>query len=159
HQAEIQLALDVEPLLDEQTLDDASFGPSLMRDERHAEHLRRRRFGLGRALHDLDTAALAAAAGMNLRFDDHDTAAEPLRGRLPVIRRRNRFACGNGNAVLRKDGLALELVNLHAGRILSNSIRGASPLRTPRRRRSRGPHDPRAAPPARSRGSLDNSTG
>ena len=42
HDAEIQLALDLQPLLDQHAPDLLPFGTGLMRDERHAEHLARR---------------------------------------------------------------------------------------------------------------------
>ena len=45
------------------------------------------RLRLGRALDHLDAAALAAAAGVNLRLDDDGAAAEPL-GDARRVRRR-----------------------------------------------------------------------
>ena len=36
--AEVELALDVKPFLDEHAADRPAFGPGLVRDERHAEH-------------------------------------------------------------------------------------------------------------------------
>ena len=47
-----------------------------MRDERHADHLLRELLGLVGRLRQLDAAALAAAAGVDLRLDDDDAAAE-----------------------------------------------------------------------------------
>ena len=55
-------------------------GPGLVGDELHAEDLRRRARRPRRAsLRELDAAALAAAAGVDLRLDDPDRAAELLR--------------------------------------------------------------------------------
>ena len=47
-----------------------------MRDERHADHVARELLGFVGRLGELDAAALAAAAGVNLRLDDDDAAAE-----------------------------------------------------------------------------------
>ena len=74
--AEVELVLDVQALLDEQALHLLALGAGLVRDQLHAEialHglLRRRRV----ALAHLDAAALAAAAGVDLRLDDDDLAA------------------------------------------------------------------------------------
>ena len=52
-----------------------------MGDQILAEHLTGARRGLVRGLDHLDAAALAAAAGMNLRFD-HAHAAAEFSGRL-----------------------------------------------------------------------------
>ena len=51
----------------------------------------RRRAGLLRRAHQLDAAGLAAPAGMDLRLDHPDLAAEPARRRL-------RLGCGVGDA-------------------------------------------------------------
>ena len=79
----------LQALLDEHALDHLPGRPRLVGDEVHAEHLRGRGPGLVGALDDLDAAALAAAAGMNLRLDDDRAAAEPLR------RRRRRPSASN----------------------------------------------------------------
>ena len=61
-----------EPVLDIEPAHDAALGSGLMRDERHAEHA----LGfLGHVLDrfdDLDAAALAAPAGMDLRLHHPD---------------------------------------------------------------------------------------
>ena len=71
--------------------------------------------GLLGALHHLDAAALAAAAGVDLRLDDADAAAEPARDRAGLRGRRGHLAARNRHAELREDRLALILVNLHVG--------------------------------------------
>ena len=73
--AEVELARDVDALLDEQALDHLALGPGLVRDELHAEDLLRRLARVGGALGDLHAAALAAAAGVDLRLDDDDLVA------------------------------------------------------------------------------------
>ena len=77
--AEVELALDLQPLLDQHALDDLPRRPGLVGDEVHAEDLLRGAERFVGALDDLDAAALAAAAGVDLRLDDDGAAAEPLR--------------------------------------------------------------------------------
>ncbi len=72
HDAEIQLARDGQRLFDQQPLHLLAFGPGLVRDQRHAEHLARQLGGFFRRLGDLHAAALAAPAGVDLRLD-HDS--------------------------------------------------------------------------------------
>ena len=53
--------------------------------------------GLVGRLDDLDAAALAAAAGVDLRLDDDDAAAEPCARQRRLRRRVNDdFPCGTG---------------------------------------------------------------
>ena len=59
----------------------------LVRHERHADHVARDALGLVGVLGELHAAALAAAAGVNLRLDDDGAAAEPL-GDLAGLGRR-----------------------------------------------------------------------
>ena len=70
-----------------------------------------------RALGDLHAAALAAAAGVDLRLDDDDLVAglgdQLLRGRLGLVEAERRLPLGHRHAVLREDLLALILVDLH----------------------------------------------
>ena len=54
-------------------------GAGLVGDQRHADHLLGELLGFAGGLGELDAAALAAAAGVNLRLDDGDVAAEPPR--------------------------------------------------------------------------------
>ena len=71
--AEVELVLDREALLDEQALDLLALGAGLVRDELHAEDLLGASASASsRGLGDLDAAALAAAAGVDLRLDDDD---------------------------------------------------------------------------------------
>ena len=57
---------------------DAAFRPGLVRLERHADQVAGDALGLVGVLGQLDAAALAAAAGVNLRLDDDRAAAEAL---------------------------------------------------------------------------------
>ena len=85
--AQVELALDLQALLDEHALHLLARRPGLVGDEVHAEDLLGGRARLVGPLHDLDAAALAAAAGVNLRLDDDGAAAEPL-GDAPPRRTR-----------------------------------------------------------------------
>ena len=91
--AEVELARDVETLLDVEAAHLLPLGARLVGDELHAEDLLGElpRLG-GAALGDLDAAAFAAAAGVDLRLDDDDGAARLLRrasSRRPRPRRRS----------------------------------------------------------------------
>ena len=72
--------------------------------------------GLGQGLSDLDAAALAAAAGMNLRLD-HDAlgaAAKQASCHIQRLFKRIRhFTLGNSHAIALKDVFCLILVNFH----------------------------------------------
>jgi hypothetical protein len=65
-----------------------------------------------RVLGYLDAAAFAAAARMNLRFDDH-AAADFLRRRFRLIHRERNFAPRHRDSVFGQDRLGLILVNFH----------------------------------------------
>ena len=118
HDAQIQLARHLQPLFDQHAADDAAFGAGLVRDEGHADHVSRELDGLVRALRQLDAAALAAAARMNLRLDDDHRAAEAL-GDLAGFGGVGRdFAARHGHAVARQNRFCLILVDFHDGRKL-----------------------------------------
>ena len=84
HHGKIQFAGDIEPFLDQYPAHPPAFRPGLMGHKILAEHLARSRRGFIRSLDDLNPAAFAAAAGMNLRFDHAYPAAKFLR-RLPGL--------------------------------------------------------------------------
>src|SRR5579863_8046488 len=90
----------------------------LVRDKLHAEDVLGVLLGVFAGPGDFDTAALAAAAGVDLRLDD-DTAralAEQLAGHvIGFFKRVGHFAARHGHAILRQDFLRLILVNLHCG--------------------------------------------
>ena len=50
-------------------------GPGLVGDESHAQHVAGDVGGFVGRLRELDAAAFAAAAGVDLRLDDHDAAS------------------------------------------------------------------------------------
>ncbi len=100
--AEIQLALDLEPLLDEHAADLPAFRSGLVRDQRHADQLLRELLDLVGRPGDLDAAALAAAAGVNLRLDDVHAAAEALGGINGFGRCERNLAARDGNTEARE---------------------------------------------------------
>ena len=104
---------------DQQALHDAAFGAGLVGDQRHAQDLfGERRAASSAVLRDLDAAALAASAGVNLRFD-HDAAAELLGGRFGFVHGVRHFAARHGNAVSGQQGLGLVFVNFHGFAVLA----------------------------------------
>ena len=54
-------------------------------------------------LRELDAAALAAAAGVNLRLDDDDVAAEPPGDLADFVGRERHLAARHGNTEARED--------------------------------------------------------
>jgi hypothetical protein len=88
-------------------------GPVWWVTKGHAEH------GLGELLHlvdrpgELDAAALAAAAGMDLRLDDPDRAAQFARRTLGLGGGVGHLALQHGHAVLGQELLGLVFVDVH----------------------------------------------
>ena len=112
-QAHVQLALDLEAFLDQHARDDAAFGAGLVRDQTHADHVARDADRLVRAPRELHAAALAPSAGMDLRLDDDDLAAEPTGDVARFIRREGDFPARHGHAIPVQDGLGLVFVDFH----------------------------------------------
>jgi hypothetical protein len=113
HDAQVQLAFDLEALLNEDAADLLPFRARLVRDQRHADHLLSELLGLGRRLRDLDAAPLAASAGVNLRLDDHNGAAEPPGDLARFGARERHLAARHGYAVAREHCLGLVFVDFH----------------------------------------------
>ena len=67
--AEVKFFLDGQRFFDQQPAHDAALGTGLVRHQFHAQHFAGEFAGLVHRLGDLDAAALAAAAGVDLRFD------------------------------------------------------------------------------------------
>ncbi len=87
-----------------------------MRDERHAEDLLGDDGCFIGILRDFDAAALAASAGVNLRFDD-DAAADVFRGRLGFGDGERHLPARHRDFVFGQDGLGLILVDFHFGAV------------------------------------------
>ena len=126
--AEVELLIDVERFLDENLADFASLGAGLVRDQRHADHLLRQFRGFIGVLGEFHAAALAAAAGMDLRFHD-DASAQLLRRGARVISVIRDDAARRRNAVAAQDFFGLILVDFHRARsfITSNATRAGAP--------------------------------
>ena len=114
-QAQIQLAGDLQAFLDEHASDDAPLGAGLVRDQGHAENLLGERFGLVGRLGELDAAALAAPAGVNLRLDDDDARSQAVGDVSRLGDVEGDFPAGHGHAVAGEDGFGLIFVNFHRG--------------------------------------------
>jgi hypothetical protein len=85
-------------------------------DERHPEECRRsvaRRVG---TLHHFHAAALAAAAGVDLRLHDNRSTAELRRGGTGVIGRERHARAGHGNSERFQEILTLMFMNFHRTR-------------------------------------------
>ena len=89
-----------------------------MGDERHPNHGAGKLLGLVGRLGELDAAALAASAGMDLRFDDHDMAARAAQAARDLAGFRSaegHVTSRDGHAVARENCFRLILVNFHDG--------------------------------------------
>ena len=111
--ADVEFLFDVRAFLHQQPAHLLPARAGLVRDQLHAEDLGRALLHLVERLRDLDAAALAAAAGVDLRLDDPHLAAERLRGLDGLVDGKRRNAARNGHAEPAEDLLALILVNLH----------------------------------------------
>ncbi len=87
-----------------------------MSDELHAENGAPLFERLGGRLGHLDAAAFAAAAGVNLRLDDHDLIAglvlHATDGGFQIVDLENRLTDGNRDVVTGEELLGLVLVDL-----------------------------------------------
>ena len=122
HDAQIQLALDLQPFLDEHALHDLRpSGPVWCVTSVMPIIVGRGSLGFVGRLGELDAAALAAAAGVNLRLDDDRAAAEPLGDRRAASAALNATSPAARARRARQDGLGLILVNFHAASTLLES--------------------------------------
>ena len=111
--AKIKLALDVAAALHIDALDQLAAGAGLVRHQVHADHALGRVAHVVHRLDDLDAAALAAAAGMDLRLDDPDRTAELL-GRLDrFVGRVSDMAGKDADAKFGEQPFRLIFVDIH----------------------------------------------
>ena len=110
---EVEFAVDRQRFLDENALDEPSFGAGLVGDEGHPDDLIGELGGLVGVVGQLDAAAFAAPARVDLRFDN-DAATELLSSLAGFVGSEGDFASGNGDVVLAQNALCLILVNFHA---------------------------------------------
>ncbi len=113
HDAEIKFFIDRQAFFDQQHAHFAALGAGLMRDQFHAEHLLRDLACFVGDLGKLDAAAFAAAARVNLRFDDDDIRAEFLCCCLRFFGRARHNAARNRHAIFLEKCFALIFVNFH----------------------------------------------
>src|SRR5262249_45736996 len=113
HHADVELLADVGAFLDQQAPHLLAFGPGLVRDELHAEDLLGAQPHFVERFGDLHAAALAAAAGVDLRLHYPDAAAELLRRVERLVYAHRRKAARRRHAVLAQQLLALILVDFH----------------------------------------------
>ena len=114
HDAEIEFAVDGGGLLDQQALHLLPLGSGLVGDKLHAEDVFSVLLGVFARTGHLYAPAFAAAAGMNLRFDDDARGAlgKEFAGHVVgFFEGIGHFAPGDGNAVLCQDLFRLILVN------------------------------------------------
>src|SRR6185437_7332926 len=109
----IEFALDRRAVLDVETFDDAALRPRLMRDEPHAEHAPGFFFDILDGLDDFHAAALAAAAGMDLRFHDPHRAAQIFCRRDGFGDAEGGLAARHGSTEATEDVLGLIFMDVH----------------------------------------------
>jgi hypothetical protein len=107
--------LDVGAFLDEQPAHLLALRAGLVRDQLHAQDLRGQLRELGGRARELDAATLAAAAGVDLRLDHPQRAAQPLCGFLGFADAEGRVAARHRHPVLAQQLLGLVFVDLHRG--------------------------------------------
>ena len=109
----------------------AAARPGLMGDEHPAEHRARRRYRLVAPGADLHAACLAAPAGMNLRLDHPDRAAELVDRGLDTLRLQHRNAARDRHPEPRQHLLGLIFVEVH-GAVPPREDRGRAVIALPR---------------------------
>ena len=118
--AQIQLAIDLQPFFDQHSADLLPLRAGLMGDQRHPDHLFGDLLGLLWRSDDFHASALATAASVNLRLDHRDVAAEPT---SDVTRFRGgecHFTARDRDAESGEDLFCLVLVDFHKRLIVSN---------------------------------------
>ena len=118
---DVKLFADVRAFFDQQAPHLLPLRSRLVSDELHAEDAAREVSDLGDRLRDLDAAPLAAAAGVDLRLDDVDAAADRLGALYGLSDRKRGNAARRRHAEAAKDFLALVFVDLHASPSLGAS--------------------------------------
>ena len=112
---EVELAGDVHALFDVDLAHFLALRPGLVRDQLHAHHFAEDLARLLRRFGELHAAALAAAAGVDLRLDD-DAAAELLRRQARLLGVVDDDAARRRHAVAAQDFLGLIFVDFHGAR-------------------------------------------
>ncbi len=116
YDSQIKFALNRQRLFNQQALNDLAFSPGLVRDQPHAQNLVGPHPGFVQVLRDLNAAALAASAGVDLRLDHHALCAfreQLVRRFFSLFARKRHLAARHSHAILRQDCFCLVLVNFH----------------------------------------------
>ena len=87
-------------------------------DELHAEDVTGNVSNLLRRMSQLDAASLAAATGVDLRFDDANVGFQTLGSLERFFLSESNFAAGSSDAITREYRFGLVLVNFHEGSVL-----------------------------------------
>jgi len=110
---DVEFVGDVTASFAQDSFDDLAFWSGLVGDQSHAEHFAGILFDLISRLGNLDAAALAASAGMNLCLDCVRAVAEalgPVAGRVAVV---DDVSFWKRNPEVPQNCLGLVLVNIH----------------------------------------------
>src|SRR5712692_2526311 len=129
--AEIKFALDVEAFFDQQSLDDAAGGAGLRSDQLHAEKVAGDVGGFVGGTRQLHAAGFAAAAGVDLCFNDNESDMRSKAvGRLTrFILGEDDFAAGSGDAITRENRLGLVFMNLHRDSVFRSGLKQSASVR------------------------------
>ncbi len=111
--AEIKLLGDIEPLFHQDLAHPATFGAGLVRHQVHADDLTGKGFDFLGGLGQLDAAALAPAAGMDLGLDHHGVAPQPAGHFAGFSGRERHPALGDLDVELTEKFFGLVFVDLH----------------------------------------------
>ena len=112
-QREIKLPLDGDVLGHIDFSDRPALRPGLRRDQRLAQHALGVAAQIFKALHQLDAAAFASAAGMDLRLQHPSAGLELARGDHRLLRRGRNMTLRDRSAVIAQQRLRLIFVNVH----------------------------------------------
>jgi hypothetical protein len=115
HEAQVDLARDFRTGLDVHAPDRQTLGTRLPRDQALSDHRRRGRAHGIEILRELDATRLAASAGVHLRLDHPQRAAQRACGFDRLIRGTRNASARNGDAIVDEDLLGLEFVEVHRG--------------------------------------------
>ena len=116
-QTQVELAVDFKAFFDQHAPYHAPLGASLMRDQRHAEHLRGQFFRFLGAAGQFHATALASTARVDLGLD-HDSsvtfpAMQTFRHATSFVGLRDHLAARHRDPVARQDLLGLVFVDFH----------------------------------------------
>ena len=110
---QIQFAFDGRTVFNIKPLDQTAMRAGLMCHQGHAQHAPGFFLHILDGLHHLDTAALAAAAGMDLGLHHPDRAGQGLGGGNRLFHREGGLATGHGRAEAAQDLFCLIFVYIH----------------------------------------------